>query len=86
MIRPLKDRVFLTPVPRAQTSAAGIHLVETDEAETVCDVVAVGADATAVKPGDRVVIAPMSGIEASFDHGTEQYIILGENEILAVLE
>ena len=85
MIRPLEDRVFLTPIPRVDTTEAGLHIPDTDTPETICDVFAVGSKVTAVVPGERVLIAPMSGIEATFNHGASRYIILGEDEILAVL-
>jgi co-chaperonin GroES (HSP10) len=86
MLRPLADRVFVRPVRPTEERASGLVVLDDGSPDTVGDVVAVGETVTAVRPGDRVLIAPMSGIEATFNHGEEEYIILGEDEILGVFE
>lgn len=86
MIRPLADRVFVKPAPRPEQTASGLALIDDGSADTVGDVMAVGELVQSVKPGDRVLLAPMSGIEATIDNGDETYIILTEYEILGVFE
>ena len=86
MIRPLSDRVFVKPAPRPTETTSGLALIDTGEVDTVGDVVAIGETVTSVKVGERVLLAPMSGIEATINNGEETYIILGEDEILGVFE
>ena len=85
MIRPRAGLVFVRPVVPTAT-ASGLLLVDTDEVETVGDVVAVGEGVTEVSVGDRVLLAPTTGVEARFDHRGEKLIILSADEILGVFE
>lgn len=87
MIRPLADRVFVRPVPSADTTPSGLAIVDQSyQPETIGDIVAVGEDVRDVKVGDRVLMSPFTGIEARVDHGKETFVVLTEAELLGILE
>jgi len=93
-IKPLGDRVVVEPIEREETTASGLVLPETaKEKPQEGKVVAVGPgrlneDGTRlpleVKVGDRVLYAKYAGTE--FKLNDKKYLILGEKDILAVLE
>ena len=92
-IVPLGDRVLLQRVEAASTTKGGIILPESaKEKPKEGLVVAVGkgrmlptgknAEMT-VKKGDRVIFSSYAGTEVKVDG--EDYLILGEDEVLAVV-
>lgn len=93
-IRPLHDRVLATRSEAAEEVRGGIIIPDTaKEKPQEATVVAVGPgklDESGsrhpmdVKAGDRVLIGKYSGSEVKIDD--QEYVILREDEILAVIE
>jgi chaperonin GroES len=93
-IRPLHDRVLVKRVEEQETLKSGIIIPDTaKEKPQEAEVVAVGNGAlledgtrtsVAVKPGDKILFAKYSGSDVKMDG--EEYMVLREDEILAVLE
>lgn len=92
-IKPLADRVVIKMVETEETTKSGIILTgSAKEKPQVAEVVAVGPgkvkDGTLVKPevkvGDKVLTNKYAGTEVKMD-GVE-YTILGEGDILAIVE
>jgi len=86
MIKPLGDRVLIELVEQEETTASGIVLPDSaKEKPQEGKVVAVGKDADdEIKVDDRVIYSKYAGTEVEYD-GTE-YLILGKDDILAVIE
>lgn len=92
-LRPLGDRVVIKRVEAEETTKGGIILTSAaKEKPQMAEVVAVGpggiVDGNEVKmelkAGDKVIFSKYSGSEVKFEG--EEYIILSEKEILAVVE
>ncbi len=94
-LRPLADRVIVEPLDQEEKTAGGILLPETaKEKPQEGKVVAAGPGRwdedgkkrleMEVAVGDTVVFAKYSGSEIKIDD--KKYLILGEKDILAVLE
>ena len=94
-LRPLADRVIVEPLERDETTAGGILLPETaKEKPQEGKILAVGPGRwdedgkkrlpLEVAIGDRVVYAKYSGTEIKL--GDKKLLILGEKDILAVME
>jgi chaperonin GroES len=94
-LRPLADRVIVQPLEQEEKTASGILLPETaKEKPQEGKVVAAGPGRwdedgkkrleMEVAVGDTVVFAKYSGTEIKLDD--TKYLILGEKDILAVLE
>ena len=93
-IKPLSDRVVVEPIEKEETTASGLVLPETaKEKPQEGQVVAAGPgrlsdDGTRVpmdvKDGDRVLYAKYAGTE--FKLNDKKYLILGEKDILAILQ
>ena len=90
-LKPLADRVVVKMVEAEETTKSGIILTASaKEKPQVAEVIAVGPGADgktvpmSVKVGDRVITSKYSGTEIKID-GTE-YIIVSQNDILAVVE
>ena len=93
-LRPLGDRVWVEPIEREETTASGIILPETAKEKPMeGKILAVGPGARDdkgerqpldVKAGDRVLFAKYAGTEIKHD-GTK-YLIMRENDLLAVIE
>ena len=92
-IKPLADRVVIKMVETEETTKSGIILTgSAKEKPQVAEIVAVGPgkvkDGTLVKPevkvGDKVLTNKYAGTEVKMD-GVE-YTILGEDDILAIVE
>ena len=94
-IRPLYDRVVIRRKPEEETTAGGIVLPgSAKEKPNQGEVVAVGSGKVlengqvrpiAVKVGDKVVFGQYAGSNTVEVDG-EELIIMGENEIYAVVE
>jgi chaperonin GroES len=93
-LRPLHDRVLVVRLDEGEQKKGGIIIPDSaKEKPQQAEVKAVGSGklldtgervAPDVKPGDRILFGKYSGAETKIE-GTE-YLILREDEILAVLE
>lgn len=92
-LKPLSDRVVIKMVEAEETTKSGIILTgSAKEKPQIAQVVAVGPggnvdgkDVTMyVKPGDKVITNKYSGTEVKFEG--EEYIVVRQNDILAIVE
>jgi chaperonin GroES len=93
-LRPLHDRVMVRRLDEGEQTRGGIIIPDTaKEKPQQAEVVAVGNGkllesgeraALDVKRGDRILFGKYSGSETKIEG--EEYLILKEDEILAVLE
>ena len=93
-IRPLHDKVLIKRLDMSETTEGGIIIPDTAaEKPQQAEVVAVGRGRILengdvlpldVKKGDRIIFGKYSGSEVSL--GGEDYLILSESEILAVID
>ena len=92
-LRPLFDKVVLKMTEAEETTASGIILsAASKEKPQVAEVVAVGPGGIVdgkevvmtVKVGDKVITSKYSGTEVKF--GNEEYIVVKQNDILAIVE
>ena len=92
-IKPLSDRVVIKMVEAEETTKSGIILSgSAKEKPQVAEVIAVGPGGTVdgkevkmyVKKGDHVLTRKYSGTEVKVDG--EDYIIVRQNDILAIVE
>ena len=90
---PLGDRVVLKQYEAEEKTKSGIILAsKTQEKPQEAEVIAVGPGAVVdgkevtmqVKAGDKVIYSKYSGNEVKL--GDEEYIIVRQNDILAVVE
>lgn len=93
MIKPLMDRVVLKMIEAEETTKSGIVLAgAAKEKPQVAEVVAVGPGGKIdgkevemfVKVGEKVVFTKYAGTEVKYDG--EDYIIISQKDILAVVE
>ena len=92
-IQPLSDRVVVRPLEEAEQMRGGIYIPDTaKEKPQEGEIMAVGPGkvsdqgeriAPDVKAGDKVLYGKYSGTEVTVDG--EQYLILRESDVLAVL-
>lgn len=88
-IKPLADRVLISPTPVEEVTAAGIIIPDTAKEKPLRgSVVATGCgtkdEEMVVKAGDEVLFGKYAGSEVELD-GTK-YLIMRQSDILAVLE
>jgi len=93
-LRPLHDRILVKRIDEGETVRGGIIIPDSaKEKPQQAEVVAVGSGkllengtrvAPDVKTGDRILFGKYSGSETKV--GTEEYLILREDEILGVIE
>ncbi|MCL1788404.1 MAG: co-chaperone GroES [Defluviitaleaceae bacterium] len=92
-LTPLGDRVVLKQLEAEETTKSGIVLPGTaQEKPQQAEVVAVGPGGVIdgkeikmeVKPGDKVIYSKYAGTEVKLD--SEEFIIVKQNDILAVVE
>ncbi|MGQ9870641.1 co-chaperone GroES [Leptodesmis sp.] len=93
-VKPLGDRVFIKVSASEEKTAGGILLPDTaKEKPQVGEVVAVGPgkrdDKGAkiepeVKVGDKVLYSKYAGTDVKL--GTEEYVLLSEKDILAIVQ
>ena len=90
---PLNDRVVLKQLVAEETTKSGIVLPgQAKEKPQQAEVVAVGPGGLVdgkevkmeVKVGDKVIYSKYSGTEVKIDE--EEYIIVRQNDILAIVE
>ena len=93
MLKPLADRVVLKMTKAEETTKSGIILSEgSKEKPQIAEVIAVGPGGVVdgkevtmqVKPGDKVIYSKYAGTEVKLDE--EEYIVVKQNDILAVIE
>ncbi len=92
-IRPLADRVVIKRLAQEEKTKGGLIIPDTAKEKPVEGmVVAVGSGKVlkngklrplAVKQGDRVLFGKYAGTEIKLDG--DEHVILGEDEVLAVL-
>ena len=92
-IAPLADRIVVKPLEDTETMRGGLYIPDTaKEKPQQGEVVAVGPGkmtddgnriAPEVKAGDRVLYGKYSGTEVNL--GDEQYLILRESDVLAIV-
>ncbi len=93
--KPLNDRVIVEPIEQEEMTASGIYVPETaKEKPQEGKVLAIGPGRLTdngdrapmeVHEGDRVLFAKYAGTEFKAD-GDKRYLILGEKDILAIVE
>ncbi len=88
-IKPLGDRVVLKKAEAEEMTASGIVLTgQAKERPQTADVVAVGPgtddEEMVVSVGDKVIYSHYAGNEVKFDG--EEYIIMSQKDILAIVE
>ncbi len=92
-IKPLADNVVIKATEAEETTKSGIVLTSSaKEKPQIAQVVAVGEGGLVdgkevkmtVKVGDKVIAAKYSGTEIKIDG--EEYVILRQNDILAIVE
>jgi len=90
---PLADRVVLKQIEAEETTKSGIVLPgSAQEKPQMANVIAVGPGGVVdgktvkmeVKVGDKVIYSQYAGTHAKLDG--EEYIIVRENDILAIVE
>ncbi len=93
MLKPLGDRVVLKIEEREQTVGGFVLAGSAQEKTKTAKVVAIGQGvrtlsgelvAPSVKVGDQVLVEAHAGIEVK--DGDEKYVIVGEANILAIVE
>ena len=89
-LTPLGDRVVLKQLEAEETTKSGIVLPgQSKEKPQQAEVIAVGpggvVDGKEVKVGDQVIYSKYSGTEVKLGED-EEYIIVRQNDILAVVE
>ena len=92
-LRPLHDRILVRRVESTEQMRGGLYIPDTaKEKPQEAEVVAAGAGKRldsgeraeiAVQPGDKILFGKYSGSDIKIDG--EEYLILREDEILAVL-
>ena len=92
MIKPLSDRVLIKMKESEETTKSGIILASSSkEKPQIAEVIEVGPgkkedgkiEELCVKKGDNVVVSKYSGTEVKYEG--EEYIILREEDILAII-
>ena len=93
-LKPLNDRLVVKAVKAEEKTAGGIILPDAaQEKPTEAEVVAVGPGKVMdngkvvpleVKPGDRVIYSRYGGTEIKV--GGEEYVILRQDDVLAIRE
>lgn len=92
-VKPLADRVVVKPLEETEQMKGGLYIPDTaKEKPQQGEIVAVGPGrmsdsgeriAPELKAGDRVLYGKYSGTEVTV--GDEQYLILRESDVLAVI-
>lgn len=93
MIKPLEDRVLLKMKDAEETTKSGIILSSgSQEKPQIAEVIAVGPGKVEegkkiemnIKVGDKVITSKYSGTEIKYEG--EEYIIVKESDVLAIVE
>ena len=93
MLKPLADRVIIKMIESEETTKSGIILAgNSKEKPQIAEVIAVGPGGEVdgkevkmyIKKGDKVVVNKYAGTEIKYEG--EDYIIVKQNDILAIAE
>lgn len=93
MIKPLEDRVLIKMKKREETTKSGIILSNNNEEQSkIAEVIAVGPGRSDgknsiemyVKVGEHIIIDKYVGTEIKYED--EEYLIIKQSDILAVIE
>ena len=93
MIKPLADRVLIKMKESEETTKSGIILsAASKEKPQIAEIIAVGPGGNVegndiemyVKVGDKVIVSKYAGTEVKY--GGEEYLIVKQTDILAVVE
>ena len=93
MIKPLSDRVLVKMKESEETTKSGIILSNASkEKQQIAEVIEVGPggivdgkrEEMCVKKGDNVLVSKYAGTEVKYEG--ENYIIVRQDEILAIVE
>ena len=93
MIKPLSDRVLIKMKENEETTKSGIILAgNSQEKPQIAEVIEVGPGKMVdgvfqemyVKKGDKVIVDKYAGTEVKYEN--EEYIIVRQKEILAIVE
>ena len=93
MIRPLSNRVLVKMEEGEETTKSGIILSNSSKEKTqIAKVLEVGPgekidgkiEEMYVKKGDRVIVSKYAGTEVKYEN--EEYLILKQDDILAIVE
>lgn len=87
-IKPLADRVLISPTPVEEVTAAGIIIPETAKEKPLKGTVVATGNGTkdeemVVKEGDEVLYGKYAGTEVELE-GTK-YLIMRQSDVLAVI-
>ncbi len=88
-IKPLADRVLISPTPAEEVTAAGIIIPDSAKEKPLKGTVVATGNGTkdeemVVKVGDQVLFGKYAGSE--FDLDGEKYLIMRQSDVLAILE
>ena len=92
-LRPLSDRVVIKTIEAEETTKGGIILTASaQEKPSIAEVIEVGPGGMVdgkevtmqVKAGDKVIYSKYAGTDVELDG--EEYIIVKQNDILAIVE
>lgn len=85
VLEPLADYVVARPEAAETKTVSGLYLPDNAaEKPKTAEVVAVGKDIKQVKKGDRIVYKSYSTTEVKL--GTDEYILVKEEDILAIVK
>lgn len=93
MIKPLQDRVVIKMIENEETTKSGIILSSgAKEKPQIAEIIEVGPGGEIdgkvvkmnVKKGDRVIVSKYAGTEVKYNN--EEYIIVKQDDILAIVE
>ncbi|MBO4994399.1 MAG: co-chaperone GroES [Muribaculaceae bacterium] len=87
-IKPLADRVLISPTPAEEVTMAGIIIPDSAKEKPLKGVVLATGNGTkdeemTVKTGDNVLYGKYAGTEIEFEG--EKYLIMRQSDILAVI-
>ena len=84
-LTPLADRIVAKPVEAEAKTASGILLTEQAREKTqLAEVVAIGKDVVEVKVGDKIAYSEYG--PNRFKQGSDEFIIVKEEDVLAVVK
>lgn len=84
IIRPLEDRVLIKNIEAESITSSGLILTNTSNKEQqLAEVIAVG-ETVSIAVGSKVICSKYVGTEITSEG--EKYIIVRENDILAIVE
>lgn len=88
-IKPLADRVLISPTPAEEVTAAGIIIPDSAKEKPLRGTVISTGNGTkdeemVIKAGDEVLYGKYAGTEVDLDG--EKVLVMRQNEVLAVIE